>query len=317
MSRIRALDGWRGIAILMVLADHIYAALWHNYRLPLSETGCRGVNIFFVLSGFLITSKLLESSDLKKFYVRRFFRLMPVAWGYLLVLGLFRGTSIKEIVTCVFFVRNFAGNIGYASHYWSLSIEEQFYLTWPSVLLGLGRRKAAWFAGVSAIICGSLHFALWKHDALIYPVKPTWSFADGLFVGCFFALLISEESIRDRLKPLLKRLIIPAAAIYFACVLTSPQRHFSFIEDICVGVWITATTVYQESLMSRTLSFAPLVWIGMISYSIYVWQELFMAMGKGVLMWTAMPIVCVLSYYGLEQPLNRLGHRITNRGAFE
>jgi len=89
MKRIPTLDGWRGIAVLLVLADHVRFAL-HAEASPGVATGQHGVTIFFVLSGFLITSKLMEeknatgSIDLRSFYVRRFFRLMPAAWAFLL-----------------------------------------------------------------------------------------------------------------------------------------------------------------------------------------------------------------------------------------
>src|SRR5712675_1226648 len=88
--RIPALDGWRGIAIALVLFDHIQFALLRHYARPWAQTGRHGVTIFFVLSGFLITTKLLEDpTDLKRFYIRRFFRLMPVAWAFLAALLLF------------------------------------------------------------------------------------------------------------------------------------------------------------------------------------------------------------------------------------
>jgi peptidoglycan/LPS O-acetylase OafA/YrhL len=84
MNRIPALDGWRGIAIAPVLIDHIEHAVLHRYALPWTQTGQHGVTIFFVLSGFLITTKLLEGPiDLRRFYMRRAFRLMPVAWTFL------------------------------------------------------------------------------------------------------------------------------------------------------------------------------------------------------------------------------------------
>jgi hypothetical protein len=90
LNRISALDGWRGIAILLVLFDHIQDAVLHRYARPWTQTGQHGVTIFFVLSGFLITSKLIEGPiGLKQFYLRRLFRLMPVAWTFLAAMALF------------------------------------------------------------------------------------------------------------------------------------------------------------------------------------------------------------------------------------
>src|ERR1700678_2855001 len=88
MKRITVLDGWRGVAILLVLFDHIQFSIHGTYPQPWMQTGQHGVTIFFVLSGFLITSKLIEKPiDLRHFYIRRFFRLMPAAWTYLAALA--------------------------------------------------------------------------------------------------------------------------------------------------------------------------------------------------------------------------------------
>src|SRR6476646_7446998 len=87
MNRIPTLDGWRGIAIALVLFDHIQDSIMGHYARPWTATGYQGVTIFFVLSGFLITSKLLEGPiNFKRFYLRRFFRLMPAAWVFLVFL---------------------------------------------------------------------------------------------------------------------------------------------------------------------------------------------------------------------------------------
>ena len=83
-SRIPTLDGWRDIAILLVLFNHVMNACVNNVSSPWLATGHHGVTLFSVLSGFLITANLIAGPiDLKLFYIRRFFRLMPVAWAYL------------------------------------------------------------------------------------------------------------------------------------------------------------------------------------------------------------------------------------------
>jgi peptidoglycan/LPS O-acetylase OafA/YrhL len=108
-ARIPSLDGWRGVAIALVLFDHLQYTILGTHLWPWAETGQHGVTIFFVLSGFLITTTLVKNSfDFKRFYIRRFFRLMPVAWFYLVFLaaldGIFQARlfSLKEISSCVF-----------------------------------------------------------------------------------------------------------------------------------------------------------------------------------------------------------------------
>src|SRR5260370_34046992 len=116
MKRIPTLDGWRGIAILMVTVAHAQEGLFngHAYHdLAWLIIGLHGVAIFFVLSGYLITTRLLsaDSIDLKAFYVRRFFRLMPTAWAYLACIGLLAWIMHvdfigSDAVACIFFFRN-------------------------------------------------------------------------------------------------------------------------------------------------------------------------------------------------------------------
>ncbi len=210
-QRIPTLDGWRGVAILLVLADHLQFGLFH--RREYISTGGHGVAIFFVLSGYLITSKLRDefqqrgSIDLKSFYIRRFFRLMPAAWTYLLLMGIVSFHSVvalrrDAIAACVFFYRNFT-NPGPGSfltgHFWSLSIEEQFYLFWPSMLLLLGLRRARWFAITAAMAVAAWRLHHWSTLATLTPAATfdTQFRADALFVGCAAALSL----------PLLSRLL--------------------------------------------------------------------------------------------------------------
>ena len=203
MNRNPILDGWRGIAIALVLVDHIQDSLLHHYVRSWSSTGYHGVTIFFVLSGFLITSKLLEGPiSFRRFYLRRFFRLMPAAWLFLASLLLLswltrnRFTSLAEVAACIFFCRNFFGQMGVAGHFWSLSVEEQFYLVWPVTLLLAGSVRARWIVGLGAVCCAVFRFLSWGKYSQSFPTGPTFLHADGLLVGCLLALLLADERTR-------------------------------------------------------------------------------------------------------------------------
>src|ERR1700739_802804 len=176
-TRIAALDGWRGIAILMVLVAHVEATYFGRPIPSWLNTGEHGVCIFFVLSGYLITSNLLQRGlNLRRFYIRRFFRLMPVAWAYLLFLGAaevlvrYPRIALPEAASCLFFYRNYYGPIGTAAtlHFWSLSVEEQFYLAWPLVLLLLGRRRCLQIVPVAIIGIAAWRYAHWSYYDRIY-----------------------------------------------------------------------------------------------------------------------------------------------------
>jgi len=321
VNRISSLDGLRGIAIALVLFDHIQDSLLHRYLRSWTSTGYLGVTLFFVLSGFLITSKLLEPPlDLKRFYLRRFFRLTPAAWTYLLVLLILTHTTgrpyttLAEVRACVFFYRNFFGFMGVAGHFWSLSVEEQFYLIWPVTLLLAGVARSRWIALFGAIGCALFRWIFWSRYAHTFPAGPTFLHADGLMVGCFLAILVSDPNARPTLVRFSKIAAIPALFVLLLCMYF-PHEQFLLIEQTCMAVLIAATTFHPRSLFARSLSFAPLAWLGTVSYSVYIWQGLFMEWRNVWGICVALPIFALASYYLIERPTNRLGHRLTSRRA--
>lgn len=207
-TRIPTLDGWRGVAILMVLLSHTGIALRGVLTIPHAESiGQHGVAIFFVLSGYLITSRLMQEEEafgsvsLGSFYIRRFFRLMPCAWtfmlfAFVLTLGAHpRPFTGKDVVASLCFFRNYVETNGahpITGHFWSLSIEEQFYLVWPSVLIFCGTRWARW-----AAVAGAAGVALYRLHAWTFlahqPLQATFGTqyrADALLTGCAGALFL-------------------------------------------------------------------------------------------------------------------------------
>jgi peptidoglycan/LPS O-acetylase OafA/YrhL len=325
-GRIPALDGWRGIAILLVLFDHIqFAQLHRRYARPWMQTGQHGVIIFFVLSGFLITWKLVEAPiDLKHFYIRRFLRLMPAAWTYLAVLLLLHRltrasfTSLPEVYACVFFYRNMV-NVsggGLAGHFWSLSLEEQFYLVWPCLLLLSGIRRCRWIATIGACACAVFRWFLWSHYDQPGPNYMSQVRADALLVGCLTALLLSDPQVRLTAIRVCRTLVLPAVAMLLYCM-----TRFHWLpplrEGVSVSILIAACVLYPQSIVCRILSFAPLAWLGAISYSVYLWQELFVQIGSGrvnlYFICIGIPVFSLGSYYFIERPCIRLSPSTPSR----
>src|SRR5271166_2822961 len=217
------LDGWRAVAILAVLFDHMveYSPLAHYPRFAaFSHTGPNGVSLFFAISGFLICSRLLEEHrafghiSLRGFYIRRGCRILPPALLYLSVIGLlsFLGlivVSSWEWWSSVFFFRNYLpgtwisrGWGGYTVHYWSLAVEEHFYLIWPAALVLLAKRRARWFALILA-----LSVATWRawdlHHQWFQRLIPGLLFGsrtdvrlDALLLGCLAALVLDDDAVR-------------------------------------------------------------------------------------------------------------------------
>lgn len=327
MKRIAMLDGWRGIAILLVLADHVTMMLCGAYPAPWMQLGQHGVTIFFVLSGYLITARLIEAPiNLKSFYTRRFFRLMPAAWTFLAVLWLLsRATGVAlttpaEILSCVFFYRNMVhvGGWGLAGHFWSLSLEEQFYLFWPCCLLLTGVRRSGWIAATGACAVAIYRWIFWTHFDRFGMNVGSQVRADALLVGCLLALLLGDQGKRVRLLRAIRLLTIPALVtipVCFAIFHTLPP----LCESVAIAVLMGAVVLQPDSAAAKVLGVAPLAWLGRISYSIYLWQELFvhMTQGRGALLLLCVGLPCCVlgSYYLIEQPCIRFARRLEKPSA--
>lgn len=318
--RIPTLDGWRGIAILLVLIDHAGKAS----RLNLIPTGVHGVTLFFVLSGFLITSRLMSeqtrtgSVSLKNFYRRRFFRLMPCAWLYLLIVFLISRNSHVQtdlpqgILPSLLFFRNFAhiDGIVLTGHFWSLSIEEQFYLIWPAAFILFGARRAAWLAVGASLFLATYRFTNWNHISLVDSVATQYH-ADALLIGCASALVLPQ--LRHHLRAWMA-LPLCASAVYFIAEfhMLVPMR------EPLVITGLLAVTTSTRSRMFAPLNWRPLTFLGLISYSLYVWQEPFMflryqTLSSRFIGVAALFAVALTSYYFVERPMISLGKTLDPR----
>jgi peptidoglycan/LPS O-acetylase OafA/YrhL len=213
--RIPSLDGLRAVSIGLVLALHTLQR--YNVKHPMSRIwygifdGGTGVLIFFVISGFLITTLLLQeqqkrgSISLRGFYFRRALRILPPLYLYVVVL-LLLGLAGRLVVTkidiysALFFFHNYAAGAMFSlEHFWSLSIEEQFYLIWPFVLIWClrrpgeeGKRKAARVALAVVVLSPILRVVSFAHSPHIWGyLHNPYSFhvhADSLMFGCLIAL---------------------------------------------------------------------------------------------------------------------------------
>jgi peptidoglycan/LPS O-acetylase OafA/YrhL len=204
------LDTLRGIAVLLVLFFHgfYFATLADRFHGPVrwfvmaTDMGWMGVNLFFVLSGFLITGILLDgrndSGYYRRFYVRRALRILPAYYGFLLLLfaivrlGLVnRQTSWQFLGVSLVYLSNVSILFGVPSQYgalWSLSVEEHFYLLWPAAVRNVSRRFLAWTCVLIIVVCPLLRaFYYWRHYE--YGAGYTWLVADGLAWGALLALL--------------------------------------------------------------------------------------------------------------------------------
>jgi peptidoglycan/LPS O-acetylase OafA/YrhL len=348
VTYLPTLDGWRAVAILGVMICHACDALFHadgTFPNPtlhaLTRHGALGVDIFFGISGFLICSRLLGEHrrnhhvNLKRFYLNRFFRILPPYLTYLGGLAVLASFSLVVITprvwwSCLFFYRNYLpsmqGGGFYTGHFWSLSVEEHFYLLWPGMLVCLGIARAR---RAVVVLAGAI--ALWRvwefrHQWLAHWIPGLGFFPrtdirlDGLLWGCWMALLLNDPIWHDRLTRWLSpRVWLALLAAYVACVRYQPPLAMMW-QAWLIPVLLAGTVLRSHAPAGRLLELAPLRWIGRISYSLYLWNSLFFAgmdnprpLPLGFLQqlpWSILPVfACAsLSYYLIERPLVRLGH---------
>jgi peptidoglycan/LPS O-acetylase OafA/YrhL len=340
---IPSLDGMRAVSILLVIMAHStgYFSRWIKFPFPYLLFAHTGVLTFFVISGFLITSLLLKELDstgsiaLKRFYVRRAFRIFPAFYLYLTIIlalaltGLLHTPLRALLVTAVYGSDYFLGpDGGYASlqHTWSLSVEEQFYLLWPATLLFLGKRRAIALA-VLLILISPLsrvvtYFVLApQHRAMVE--RMLHSSIDTIMFGCLLALLWQN----DRFNRTLRTWMTPwsaAAALLF--LLFDPVLELRFRSGYALlagmtldGISICVITLYVVrqpwALPARILNLPLLRHIGIISYSLYLWQSVLCIEGARLAPFNLVAIViCAeISYWAIERPSLRLRDLICER----
>lgn len=328
-----SLDGWRAIAILLVMIGHTVAR-----TAPLASItafGRYGVDVFFALSGLLITSRLLNEFralgkfDLKGFYLRRFIRILAPAWCYLAVIlaleafGLFPWYP-RGLFASVTLWRNFVGMPDhYTTHFWSLCVEEHFYLVWP-LLLALIRPRWAWIAAIAGILALAVHR---HHLANVLGGESFGMFArtdvraDALLGGCLLALAFDSKAAKARLVELTRPAwlvwALLAAQVYLAA------KHPPLEGTLRALLWpaiLACTVLHPRRPFSLVLETKPFVEIGRMSYSLYLWQQPFLVAFDGVpvvmplqifpLNWLATFGVAYCLNKWLERPSQQWGRRL-------
>lgn len=286
-----ALDGLRGVAVLIVMIFHMIPSL-----LP---GGFLGVDIFFVLSGFLITSLLYQewqatgAISLRNFYARRALRLLPALLLLLLVVTPFVGWTWTAITLS--YVANWfmaLGKVqwqGMLDHVWTLSVEEQFYLLWPLALLTMLRRGWS-FRRIVLVIVLAISASSLRMVELYDKVgwQRVWFASDSraheLLIGCVAALLVFRYHAgwNEFVRRMHRAVSAIAMVTLAACViLIHPETPFLFslggltVIATCIAVLVTMIVLYPIRIVLMTLQFPPLVEVGKVSYSLYLWHHVF------------------------------------------
>jgi peptidoglycan/LPS O-acetylase OafA/YrhL len=348
---VPGLDGLRAVAVLCVIAYHIGA--------PWARGGMLGVGVFFTLSGYLITDILLEhylrngDLGLGQFWLRRARRLLPALFLMLAVISVwvavFDSSQLdqvrRQVISAAFYFANWSTIAVHGSyfsrfgaplpldHLWSLSIEEQFYLVWPwLLLLGIAlypsRRALAGLTLVLAAVSALLmsHFYHPGYDPTrVYEGTDTRAFE--LLIGCALAMLrpthfsrFASRRVSVRRVALLDVLgFAGLAAIIVLVANTTPFSSFLYPEGFLLlsiaSAAIIAAVVYPASALGFVLGSPPLRWIGVRSYGIYLWQWPIVVLwgqpsngvnwGQAALQLAATLVIAALSWRYIEEPIRR------------
>ncbi|MDB5697515.1 MAG: acyltransferase, partial [Alphaproteobacteria bacterium] len=150
-GRLKVLDGWRALSILLVLAGHLFPMGPKSWRLN-EPVAAAGMAIFFTLSGFLITHFLLKRPDVPDFLRRRLFRIVPLAWAAMIILAIVDQADARTIAANLLFTANLPPQhlLEGGGHLWSLCVEAQFYVG-VALLVGLGGQRALWLLPVFCV----------------------------------------------------------------------------------------------------------------------------------------------------------------------
>jgi len=316
--RIPALDGLRAVAIAAVMVSHGFLTTEAPTRPErafgyiVGHLGGLGVALFFAVSGYLITTLLLDEQNLRGFYVRRAFRILPPAYLYLIVVAIAEPLRHGELASAAFFYSNYwVERSWYTAHFWSLSMEEHFYLLWPVLLIGLGMRRALIAAGVLVAMT-----ALWRPWSLahIQVPFPALQRTDMRLDAFLFAGILAILMRGPHRAPLLR--VLTAAWFRIVSSLTllvvwiwglagSAPATGILIESALLPAVLASVIYWPGSRVFRFLETRPLRWMGRISYGLYLWQQLFLAPPAAAFL----PSVALTfaaaaaSYYLMERPL--------------
>jgi peptidoglycan/LPS O-acetylase OafA/YrhL len=372
-GHLPALDGLRGLAIILVLIEHFVrlqpATLLEGIVCRGAAVGWVGVDLFFALSGFLITGILLEAKGgerfFRNFYLRRAFRIFPLYYGCLLLvffglphLGVFGPDETRNLLHTQGWFWSYLSNVMIAragtlavspmQHFWSLAVEEQFYLVWPLIVWLLPRRRLK--AVCLSALLGSLAIrmtlrALGEPGAVLYVLTPTH--LDPLAAGAWLALVAREPGgldwVKARVPVALALGLLGIAAIMLTAhgpvveTLAMQSVGYPLLALTCAALLAGALTGPVSSPLGRLWRSKVLGFFGRLSYGLYVLHPLLLLLvawrgfdvawfaqraGSQLLgqvvfagLMTALSAgVALVSWHAWEQPFLRLKSRFPMQG---
>jgi peptidoglycan/LPS O-acetylase OafA/YrhL len=341
-SRIPSLDGLRALSIGAVLVGHVADTQGTPAAFGmLAHSGYLGVRMFFVISGYLITSLLLREKaaqggiSLRDFYIRRTIRIWPAFYTYVCAIVLLAALGFLQIqkhdvAYAATFTMNYHGDRSWVlNHTWSLAVEEQFYLLWPLGLMALSR------AAAGRIVVGVLIFVPLVRALMWYVfgasdtamTREFQAVSDALAAGACLAIF-SDRLPRIRVYGAFVKSPLSAA---IGVVLIGVSSYSFKVSPAVFYVWMQSLTnlgmilllehalAARDGIIFKFLNLRMVAYMGVISYSLYLWQELFLdptswswyaRFPQNLILTLG---ASLLSYYFIEKPFLRLGRSFRHR----
>ncbi len=350
--QIPSLDGLRGTAIALVIFGHACATHLAPAFLDrpfLTSLGNVGVRLFFVISGFLITTLLLRDIEqhgqirLRTFYLRRTLRIFPAVFFYIGVIWLLHlagiidltfklgsrqyvESAVPDLIHAITFTQNYNHDYNwYFNHLWSLSVEEQFYLLWPFTLFFLGAQRGFVVGLIILLVAPFIRGAMFLFGSgpEIALSREFQAVADALATGCVFALMHNRLSENTAYVTFIKRWAIPVAIIFVAlgygiAFVSRPLAYVCGGTFANIGMVLLLQNIvrYPDQFVGRICNFKPLAWVGVLSYSLYLWQQPFLYFGSSAWICSFPQNIflafaaAIASYLVIEKPFLRLKEKM-------
>lgn len=356
MNRIKCIDGLRAISIIMVLLAHagptMPQILRGHFLFNFLANAGLGVRIFFVLSGYLITKILIIEEaktgiiNIRHFFLRRMLRIFPIFYLYILVVVLLKLyyipniiDKVSDVVPALFYVWNYkflwvniSGNANwFLGHFWSLSMEEQFYLFWPFTFAFFysNDSRSRFFRVLIAVIVlmpvlrVASYFLMPENRGQIAWMLHTGG--DSILIGCLGALIEKTERFKSVFIDYLNNKWLIVFTLLFLFIL-SPSLSLAYggayqlpfgisLDNIFILIllfWI----MYIPTIFTKFLNHKVMVNIGTLSYSLYVWQQIFLT-NIYKYWFNLFPqnliivfLIGYFSYYVIEKPILRLKRKL-------